>query len=175
MIRERQALIIVRFWYYADPAFFKFLEITVTLHVIWRGSFIYMCQCFHSQSRNWMNGKLSHSRTKPTKWPLRQAKFQISWVSPQSDQSSLSAWRKFGSLATHKVQQEDWSDWMDAQTDQSSLGAHHFVDCCVLAQMSHDMTKPTRWVCAQWRLRSAWASTQSDQSLCCPHEESLGP
>ena len=29
--------------------------------------------------------------------------------------------------------------------------------------------------CAQRRLRSAWASAQSDQSLRCPHEESLGP
>ena len=33
--------------------------------------------------------------------------------------------------------------------------------------MSHDMTKPTKWVCAQRRLRSAWASAQSDQSLRC--------
>ena len=38
-----------------------------------------------------------------------------------------------------------------------------------------DMTKPTKCVCAQRRLRSAWASAQSDQSLRCPHEESLGP
>ena len=30
-------------------------------------------------------------------------------------------------------------------------------------------------MCAQRRLRSAWASAQSDQSLRCPHEESLGP
>ena len=37
------------------------------------------------------------------------------------------------------------------------------------------MTKPTKWVCAQHRLRLAWASAQSDQSLRCPHEESLGP
>ena len=29
------------------------------------------------------------------------------------------------------------------------------------------MTKPTKWLCAQWRLRSAWASAQSDQSLPC--------
>ena len=35
------------------------------------------------------------------------------------------------------------------------------------------MTKPTKWLCAQRRLRSAWASAQSDQSLRCPHEESL--
>ena len=33
--------------------------------------------------------------------------------------------------------------------------------------MSHDMTKPTKWVCAQRRLKSAWASAQSDQSLRC--------
>ena len=30
-------------------------------------------------------------------------------------------------------------------------------------------------LCTQRRLRSAWASTQSDQSLHCPHEETLGP
>ena len=29
--------------------------------------------------------------------------------------------------------------------------------------------------CAQQRLRSAWASAQSDQSLRCPHEEALDP
>ena len=29
------------------------------------------------------------------------------------------------------------------------------------------MTKPTKWLCAQQRLRSAWASAQTDQSLCC--------
>ena len=33
-------------------------------------------------------------------------------------------------------------------------------------------TKPT--MCAQ-RIGSAWASAQYDQSLRCPHEESLGP
>ena len=29
----------------------------------------------------------------------------------------------------------------------------------------HSMTKPTKWMCAQRWLRSAWASAQSDQSL----------
>ena len=33
--------------------------------------------------------------------------------------------------------------------------------------MSRFMTKPTKWLCTQRRLRSAWASAQSDQSLCC--------
>ena len=30
-------------------------------------------------------------------------------------------------------------------------------------------------LCAQQRLRAAWASAQSDQSLRCRHEETLGP
>ena len=30
-------------------------------------------------------------------------------------------------------------------------------------------------MCAQRRLRSAWASAQSDQSLHCPHEDCFGP
>ena len=30
-------------------------------------------------------------------------------------------------------------------------------------------------MCAQRRLWSDWASAQSEQSLRCPHEESLGP
>ena len=37
----------------------------------------------------------------------------------------------------------------------------------VIMNMGRDMTKPTKWVCAQRRLRSAWTSAQSDQSLLC--------
>ena len=45
-----------------------------------------------------------------------------------------------------------------------------FVYTCILdiwvpVYMSRDMTKPTKWLCAQRRLRSAWASAQSDQAL----------
>ena len=36
----------------------------------------------------------------------------------------------------------------------------------LLHNLSRNTTKPTKWVCAQRRLRSAWASAQSDQSLC---------
>ena len=42
-------------------------------------------------------------------------------------------------------------------------------------QMSRDMTNPTKWLCVQRRLRSAWASAQFDQRLRCLHEEALGP
>ena len=41
----------------------------------------------------------------------------------------------------------------------------------VVLYLSRDMTKPTKWVCAQRRLRSAWASTQSDQLLRCALSE----
>ena len=34
-------------------------------------------------------------------------------------------------------------------------------------KMSRLMTKPTKWLCTQRRLRSAWASAQTDQSLRC--------
>ena len=59
------------------------------------------------------------------------------------------------------------------------LLADSFIRCMVashnslrnLIHLGSDMTKPTKWLCAQRRLRSAWASAQSDQSLRCPHEE----
>ena len=39
----------------------------------------------------------------------------------------------------------------------------------IFFHMSYDMTKLTKWVCAQGRLRSAWASAQSDQTFRCAH------
>ena len=47
----------------------------------------------------------------------------------------------------------------------SSLKNH--LDSNDSDQMSRDMTKPTKWLCVQRRIRSAWASTQSDQSSLC--------
>ena len=44
-----------------------------------------------------------------------------------------------------------------------------------LQHLSRDTTNPTMWLCAQRRLRSAWASAQSDQSLRWPHGGSLDP
>ena len=56
----------------------------------------------------------------------------------------------------------------DIHTNSSSSSSSSIPD------LSHLMAKPTKWMCAQQRCRSAWASTQSDQSLCCLYEESLG-
>ena len=53
----------------------------------------------------------------------------------------------------------------------------HVLDICltIVCTLSRNMTKPTKLVYAQQRLRSAWASAQSDQSLHCPNEESWVP
>ena len=42
---------------------------------------------------------------------------------PPSLISSVSAWRKLGSLATHWAHSENWSDWADGQADLRLLGA----------------------------------------------------
>ena len=68
--------------------------------------------------------------TKPTKWHMRRAKTQISLgIRPVWSESSLSAWRKLGSLATKWAHSED-SD----QTVRMSLRwAHnHFVGFVML-------------------------------------------
>ena len=74
---------------------------------------------------------------KTNKMSVRPAKTQISLsIRPVWSESSLSAWRKLGSLATHWAHSKDsdqtghplWSDWADAQADLSLRWAHsHFV------------------------------------------------
>ena len=44
-----------------------------------------------------------------------------------------------------------------------------------IVDISRDMTKPTNWVCAQRRLRSAWASAESDQSSLCAQWVAMDP
>ena len=46
------------------------------------------------------------------------------------------------------------------------LHTHSLTLSSAWGQMSRLMTKPTKLLCAQRRLRSAWAFAQSDQSLC---------
>ena len=50
--------------------------------------------------------------------------------------------------------------WNDHYSDYGVLKKTHYY-------LSRLVTKPTKWVCAQRRLGSAWASAQSDQSLRC--------
>ena len=66
-----------------------------------------------------------HPMTKPTKWHVPPAKTQIGQgIRPVWSESSLSAWRSLGSLATHWAHSEDWSDWANAQADLSLRWAH---------------------------------------------------
>ena len=52
---------------------------------------------------------MSRIVTKPTKWHVRPAKTQISLdIRPVWSESSLSAWRKLGSLAIHWAHSEDY-------------------------------------------------------------------
>ena len=66
---------------------------------------------------------------KTNKVTVHPAKTQISLgIRPVWSESSLSAWRKLGSSATHWVHPEDWSDWADVQADLSLRWAHsHYV------------------------------------------------
>ena len=52
--------------------------------------------------------QMSRLVTKPTKWHVRPVKTQISLgIRPVWSESSLSAWRKLGSLATHWAHSKD--------------------------------------------------------------------
>ena len=50
---------------------------------------------------------LSHLMTKPTKWLCTQQRLRSAWASAWCDQSSMSTWRKLGSLATHTAHSEN--------------------------------------------------------------------
>ena len=56
------------------------------------------------------------------------------------------------------------------------MDKHHcFMSMDIFAKRAASLQNQQNGMCAQQSLRSAWAFTQSDQSLRCPHEESLGP
>ena len=79
------------------------------------------------------------------------------WVEArQNQQNDMCALQRLESAWALRVAKD-----LDLQTNSEAVAK---------ANRSHDMTKPTKWLCAQRKLRS---SAQSDQSLRCPHEESL--
>ena len=59
--------------------------------------------------------------------------------------------------------------WICSQTRSRCQG----LSCNVY--MRRRMTKPTKWPLRPAETQTACASAQSDQSLRCPHEETLGP
>ena len=91
--------------------------------------------------RNTLSSQMSRDMTKPTKWVCAQLRLRSAWAFAQSEQSSLSAWGKLGSLATHWVHSED--------SDQTGRMPRLI---CVFAG-------PTHFVCfVMSRLKWTWSS-----------------
>ena len=98
---------------------------------------------------------VNHSSILATAWQSQQndvltAKTQISLgIHPVWSESSLSAWRKLGSLATHWVDSEDWSEWADAQADLSLCWAHKSFCwfCDEAAHLFPSMSVYMLWQC----------------------------
>ena len=70
-----------------------------------------------------------------------------------------------------------WSDWADAQADLRLYCSHGRKTGFLMTWLEWAEARQNRQhhMCDQRRLGSAWVSVQYDQSLRCPHEESLGP
>ena len=122
---------------------------------------------------------LSRDMTKPTKWHVRQAKTQISLgIRPVWSESSLSAWRKLGSLATYWVHSED-SDQMGRMPRLIWVFAGHTVTLLVLScrlfneLLSNFFTFITENDCLVMNLRMLW-SGQALQNYVHPTEGSQG-
>ena len=85
------------------------------------------------------NVHMSRDMTKPTKWVCAQWSLRSAWASAQSDQSSLSAWRKPGSLATHEEHSE-CPGWSESSLHTQTLcwfchvAAHIFCRCTKLSR-----------------------------------------
>ena len=60
-----------------------------------------------------------------------------------------------------------WFYGLDPMQMLQLIRTWNFICSYLINQLSRDMTKPTKWGYAQWRLRSARASAQSDQSSVC--------
>ena len=57
--------------------------------------------------------------------------------------------------------------WLNLSSELFLLAVKRYrIKCDIFRnKVSHLMTKQAKWLCTQQRLRSAWASAQSDQSL----------
>ena len=120
----------------------------------------------------WTSLQLSRLMTKPTKWPVRPAKTQISQgVRPVWSESSLSTWRNGGSSATQWVHCEDSDQTWRAQADLSLRWAHRSF-CWFCHEVAHIIDEPRHekpvfgdTVCDQVILKSACSVTEAGWSL----------
>ena len=103
--------------------------------------------------------EMSQSMIQPTKWPVHPTETQISLgICPVWSESLLSAWKMFGSLATHTVHSKrlirlggcpGWSE--------SSLGAQ-----VILLVLSCSSSNITDWISKSSSQRNKEAAFQND-------------
>ena len=102
---------------------------------------------------------------KTNKVAVHPAKTQISLgIRPVWSGSSLSAWRKLGSIATLWAQQRRlWSDWADAQADLSLRWVHsHFVGFVMLRLIwLHDAVCPWQQTMFSVETKSTFKTIES--------------
>ena len=144
----------------------------------------------------WLLWKFEPPHDKTKKWHVRTAKTQICLgVRPVWSESSLSAWSKLGSLATHWTHSEDADQtgriprliWVFAGRTVILLvlswgGSFGLFEVSLEATLlrkssspvsthvlylNHVMRKPVLAICEQQKCRPACASAQSDQHFCC--------
>ena len=102
------------------------LKLPLVLCVLTAKALARLCRCAGLPELSFVNFScelghlfyLSRCTTKAIRWPVCSVKTQISLgIRPVWSDSLLSSYRSSGSLATHEVHREDWSDCADAQAD----------------------------------------------------------
>ena len=138
---------------------------------------LYRVRVFHRSNETMMK-RYGHEHENTYKITSTQRRLRtacISVYSPHRLRLALYGWHSFQFCVIFLIRLRKWPDW-----PENSLGVHIILQAPILRtfsnhSLSRDMTKPTKWLCAQRKLRSACASAQSYQSLHCPQEESLDP
>ena len=101
---------------------------------------------------------------KTNRMSVHPAKTQISLgICPVWSESSLSMWRKLGSLATHWVHSEDFDQTVRPAKTQISLG--------IRVKKAWILSYP---LSAQPKLWSDWVDAQANLSLCWVHSHFVG-
>ena len=116
------------------------------------------------------------SDRKPDPWPLWMAGLaQLKFVMTECSKTQIRLtglillWYGTNSCSPTKTGNTDDNTWTCSLAEGIFRLQINYCNAAgqISHKMSHLMTKPTKWLCTQQRLRSAWASAQSEQSLRC--------
>ena len=112
--------------------------------------FVKKKQSFHTslqKTQTYIKIIIEPPHDKTNKMTVCSVKTQISLgIRTVWSESSLSAWRNLGSLATHWAHSQDWSDWADAKANLSVSWANgHFVGF-VMGRLNWVLIFLRRWL-----------------------------